>query len=93
MDWIGGVILIRPFRDIDSKRVIAYVFCVALFSQILQPPVSLAIVKFPGIQTGKGGPKEETKETAPPKSSPKIDTAKAYEKKDAAAGAKVDKEL
>jgi len=45
------------------------------------------------VGIGKGGPKAETKDSAPPKPSPKIDTAKAYEKKDAGAGAKVDKEL
>ena len=45
------------------------------------------------VGVGKGGPKAETKDTAPPKPAPKVDTAKAYEKKDAAAGAKVDKEL
>ena len=45
------------------------------------------------VGVGKGGPKAEAKDSAPPKPSPKIDTAKAYEKKDAAAGAKVDKEL
>ena len=45
------------------------------------------------VGVGKGGPKEETKDTAPPKPSPKIDTAKAYKKKDDDAGAKVDKEL
>ncbi len=45
------------------------------------------------VGIGKGGPAAEAKDSAPPKPSPKIDTAKAYEKKDAGAGAKVDKEL
>jgi molecular chaperone GrpE len=46
-----------------------------------------------GPETEDGTPAEAAEDQAPPGPSPKSDTAKAYEKKDAAAGAKVDKKL
>jgi molecular chaperone GrpE len=45
------------------------------------------------VGVSKGGPKAESKEAPPAQPSSKTDTAKAYEKKDDPAGAKVDKEL
>jgi molecular chaperone GrpE len=63
--------------------------------QVLEPGYMLhdRLLRPSKVGISKGGPKAETKDPSHPKPSPKIDTAKAYEKKDAAAGVKVDKEL